>query len=214
MAYDSKIWYSFPAWSPFMGYTRTVLGTYMLPDANEPYDSRKEVDRFKSLMRIPLSGKFERIRTAERKRKGKVLLNPFGGWIYNQFDQLEAIMWNLFDIISQKCVEAGMRVYTNYNKGGRVLSGSEIYGGSVCELAKEIGEFSSIISVCTGLTDMIVLTDCNLHIIYPNENWSKEFSKRELCDRDGIFEYVYSPSNDSEQIVDKIITGIRETHQG
>ena len=203
MIYNNKIWYCSPEWSPFLSYTRTVSGTYFLQMPGEAYNHRREADRFKKWMSVPLSGSYERIQTVKIEGHRKILLNPFGGWIYFNFNHLRTKIWNLFNEISSKCVEAGISVYTNYNTESKVLSGSTMYEGSVCDLANEIGIFSDVVSVCTGLTDMVALTNCNMHIIYPDEGWLKEFSKRELCDRDNIFEYTFDDYADCYEIIAK-----------
>jgi hypothetical protein len=206
LAYNDKLWYCSPEWSPFFGYTRTVPGTYLIQRPRESYDLRKESDRFKKWMNVPSSSLFEKIHTVDDGDSGKILLNPFGGWIYHNFKSIKDEVWDLFNEISSRCVEEGLSVYTNYNKEGKVLRESTMYEGSIIDLAKEIREFSDIVSVCTGLTDVVALTDCNLHIIYPDEGWAKEFSKKNLYERENIFEYTLGQGlSDSELIISNIV---------
>ena len=190
MLYRSKVLYCAFSWPPFASLTGMTSQSYQLELFDELYDLSYESDRFKRLMFLPNNVEFTKINTHPTKMEKKILLNPFGGWVYTKFPSIRQSVFDLMEKLSIYFHDKGYEVYTNSNNQKFSFSNSKVITLSVCALANEVNRYSAIISICTGLTDMLALSESRLHVIYPNSEWATTFSRRALRNSPNLHEYI------------------------
>jgi len=139
-----------------------------------------------------------------------VLINPYGNWIMkNSPDKIQSYDL-LFRKIVHKLNSKGVTVYTNsINDTQPALPDTIVFRHTITDLTSVCRQFKHIVTIFTGFMEAMILTECNLSVISPDDG----VSRKQMAKASGHVNYweYYLDRNDLERLADEIVDNIMQT---
>jgi hypothetical protein len=133
----------------------------------------------------------------------RIILSP-----YAQSESMPAM--NFWEALAEYFTAKGYKLYTNVKDDTeKAIAGTAPISLPLMDMADFCNESTAVITLRSGLSDLLAMTNVPLFTLYANEGHYKSSRLRDIRDRENIYEYLISYSLTLNHIYDDIISKIR-----